>query len=220
MEKKHIIEAVKQAKAAKKKGNFIQTIDLIANLKEIDVSKEDKIEEFVKLPKGRAKPAKVCAFIGPELKDQASEVCDEVILSDNFSKWSNKRKCKKLARNCDFFIAQANIMPQVAKTFGKYLGVLGKMPNPKAGQIVPPKTNLKPLVEKLKNSVRVTVKKAPVVFCGVGNEKMSDDDIAENAIKVLNRLKSKLPRKKHNIGSVLIKTTMGKPIKIGEKSGK
>jgi len=220
MEKKDIIEAIKQAKAAKKKGKFIQTIDIAVNLKELDITKEEaKINELIQLPQGRAKPAKVCAFVGPELKDQATKLCYKVILSDNFPKWTEARKGKKLARECDFFIAQANIMPDVAKTFGRYLGVLGKMPNPKMGQIVPPKANLEPLVKRLKNSVNLTIKKSPVIPCGVGNEKMGDEQIAENINAVLERLTTKLPRGKHNIASVIVKTTMGSPIKIGEKSG-
>ena len=217
MEKSAIIEAVKQAKAAKKKGKFIQTIDVIVNLKEIDLNKpESKVDELVQLPKGRGKPAKVCALVGPELKDDAEKLCDITIISDNFTKWTDARKVKKLARQCDYFIAQANIMPDVAKTFGRFLGVLGKMPNPKAGQIVAPKANIEPLVERLRNSVRLTIKKAPTIPCAVGTEKMIDEDVAENIHAIIERLHSKLPRGKHNIGNILIKTTMGSPVKIGE----
>jgi len=221
MEKKSIVEAVKKAKAAKKKGKFTQTIDLIINLKEIDVKKEnERVEELVALPNGRSKPAKICAFVGAELKEAAEKFCDKVILSDDFAKWGDKRKNKKLARECDYFIAQANVMPLVAKTFGRFLGVLGKMPNPKFGQIVPPKANLEPLVKRLKNSVRIVAKKSPVIHCGVGNEKMTDEELAENILAVLEAVKHKLPKGEHNIASVLVKTTMGAPVKIGEESGK
>ena len=221
MEKSAIIEAVKKAKAAKKKGKFTQTIDIAVNLKEIDIEKEEsKINELLQLPHARAKPAKICAFVGPELKDDAEKLCDVVILSDNFSKWTEARKSKKLARQCDYFIAQANVMPDVAKTFGRFLGVLGKMPNPKAGQIVPPKANIEPLVKRLKNSVKLVIKKAPVIFCGVGNESMTDEQIADNITAVLERLHVRLPRGKHNIANVIVKTTMGSPVKIGEESGK
>jgi len=221
MEKKDIISAVQKAKAAKKKGKFTHSIDLIINLKELDITKEEgKIDELIELPHGRAKPAKICAFVGPELKESASKLCDVVIIADDFPKWTEARKCKKLARECDFFIAQANIMPAVAKTFGRFLGVLGKMPNPKAGQIVPPKANIEPLIKKLKNSIKITTKKAPVIHCGIGNEKMSDEEIANNINAVLERLKTRLPKGEHNIASIIIKTTMGAPIRIGEKHGK
>jgi len=220
MEKSAIIEAVKKAKAAKKKGKFTQTIDIAVNLKELDIEKEEgKVNEILQLPHARAKPAKVCAFVGHELQDSAEKFCDVVILSDTFSKWTEKRKSKKLARQCDYFIAQANVMPAVAKTFGRYLGVLGKMPNPKAGQIVSPKANIEQLVKKLKNSIKLVIKKAPVIFCGVGNETMTDEQLADNISAVLERLHTKLPRGKHNIANVIVKTTMGAPVKIGEESG-
>ncbi len=212
MDRTQILEAVKKAKASIKK-NFTQSVDLAINLKEININK-DKLEEFVVLPHGRGKPAKICAFVGPELKSDAEKFCDETILSDNFSKWEDKRKCKKLARNCDFFIAQVNIMPQVAKAFGRYLGTVGRMPNPKAGHIVTPKTNLEPLVKNLKNTIRVAIKKAPVIHCGVGNETMSDDHLTENILAVLDKVKSRLPRGQQNIKELVIKKTMGRSEKI------
>ncbi len=217
VKKDKLAAAIKAAKATEKKRKFNQTIDLIINLKEIDVAKDEaKIEEYIKLPHGRGKPARVCAFVGAELKDQADKICDVVVLSDDFPKWTSPRNCKKLARQCNFFIAQANIMPDVAKTFGRFLGPVGKMPNPKAGQIVPPKINLTPLVEGLKKTIKVAIKKSPVILCAVGSENMEDAALTENALAVLERIKAVLPKGIHNINAVLIKTTMGAPVKVSE----
>ena len=215
MEKTQILEAVKQAKSDETKRNFTQSIDLAINLKEINVDKEEgKLEEFVVLPAGRATPAKVCALIGVELKSQAEKLCDLTILSDDFVKWEEKRKCRNLARDYDFFIGQANIMPLIAKSLGRYLGPKAKMPSPKAGHILPPKINIEPLIKNLKNSIKIAIKKAPVIHCSVGDEKMSDENLTENIIAVLERVKSKLPNGQHNIKNIIIKKTMGKSVKV------
>ena len=215
VDEKKISEAITKVKKASQKRNFSQSVDLIINLKDIDISKSgEKVEEHVVLPHGSSKPAKICAFVGGELKADAEKLCDTVILDTKFDQWKDQRKFKKLARNCDFFIAQANVMPEVAKRFGKYLAPRAKMPNPKAGQVVPPKANLKPLVEKLRNTVLVQTKKVPVIQCSIGNEKMKEDELAENITTILNVLEHKLPHGKANIQTIIIKTTMGKPVKI------
>ena len=215
LDKQKIIEAIKQARTSEVKRNFSQGIDVVFNLKEIDINKEEgKLDEFVVLPHGRARPAKICAFVGPELLEQAKKFCDFFVLSDDFAKWDDARKLRKLVRDYDFFLAQANIMPLAAKTFGKYLGPLGKVPNPKAGHILPPKANLEPLVKNLKTSVRATIKKAPTIQFSIGSEKFTDEQLADNLAAVYEKVTAKLPNGKHNISEILIKTTMGRPAKV------
>jgi large subunit ribosomal protein L1 len=213
MDRAEVKKAVEEVLSKATKKKFTQSIDLAINLK-FESKESPKIDEIITVPKGKGKPAKVGAFVAAELKDQAEKLCDKTAFSDTFDQWKEPRKIKKFLRSCDFFIAQATIMPKVAQVFGKYLGPIGKMPNPKAGQLVPPKANLEPLVKKLKNSVKLTLKKSPVLHCSVGNEKMSSDDISENIVAILEALKSKLPKGAHTISSIYIKTTMGPGVKI------
>lgn len=208
-----ITKAIEEAKKGSNDRKFTQTVDLVVSLKDFDTKRTAKIEDFVMLPHGKGKENKICALVGPELKDQAEKNADKAILTEHFGDWTNKRKAKKLTRQYDFFVAQATVMPQIAQTFGKYFGPLGKMPNPKSGSVVPPTANLTPLVEKLKKTVKITISKTPVVQCAIGNEKMDSKSLAENANKVLGALESKLPRGKQQIGKVFIKTTMGKPVR-------
>ncbi|HIH14082.1 MAG TPA: 50S ribosomal protein L1 [Nanoarchaeota archaeon] len=214
MDQKKVIEAIQQVRSAEKR-KFTQGIDVILNLKELDVNKEEgKLDEFIQLPHGRARPAKVCIFVGPELKDQGQKFADLMILSDDFGKWTDARQLRKLVRDYDFFLGQANIMPLVAKAFAKYLGPLGKVPNPKAGHILPPKANLEPLIKNLRITARVTIKKAPTIQFSIGSEQMTDEQLAGNFMAVYERLTAKLPKAQHNIKEILIKTTMGKPVKV------
>ncbi|MEM0231422.1 MAG: 50S ribosomal protein L1 [Candidatus Woesearchaeota archaeon] len=215
MEKKDVLESLSEVRKNSKKRNFNQSIDLIITLKDLDVKKTDNQRDlFVILPHPPSKSVKVCALVGPESVESAKD-CHKVISQDEFPQYeADENKIKKLAKEYDFFVAQANIMPLIAKVFGKVLGRRGKMPNPKAGCIVPPKTNLKALVEKLQKTVEVKIKNAPMVQCKVGTEEMKDEEIAENIIVVFNNLLHALPNERNNIKSVIVKTTMGKPVKI------
>jgi large subunit ribosomal protein L1 len=215
MEEKQIKEALKKLRETPKR-KFKQKIDIIINLKQLDLKKvEQQVDLFLTLPKATGKKAKVCALVGPELYDQAKSVCDSAVRSDEFETYGkNKRMTQKLSNAHSFFIAQATIMPKVASAFGRVLGVRGKMPNPKAGCVVPPNANLKPLYDRLQNTVRLIAKKSLVVQALVGVEDSTDEDLIENLKYIYNNLLHALPQDKNNIKSIYIKYTMGKPIRI------
>ncbi len=219
MQKENILKALQELRKNSTKKNFNQSIDLVINLKDLDLKKpENQVDVFTQITHLRSKPVKTCAIIGPELMNSAKENCDTIITVDDFPEYrENKRKLIKLAKEHDFFIAQATIMPQIAKAFGRILGTRGKMPNPKAGCVVPPKANLKPLVEKLKKTVRILAKTQFTIRATPGDEKMEDSQITENIMNVYNALVSELPQEERNIKNILIKFTMSKPVQIKEK---
>jgi large subunit ribosomal protein L1 len=216
MEKSDIIKSLKQAKSDSKKRNFKQTVEYVVTLTGVDLKKnENKIDAFVQLHYTVGKDYKVCALVGPELQDSAKESMDMVIVTDDFDEYAqDKRKTRKLAATYDFFVGQANVMPRIAQAFGKVLGSRGKMPNPKAGCIVPPNANLQPLYDKLQKTLHIQAKTSPVVQCPVGKEDMDEEKVVDNIMSVHNTLLARLPNGKHNIKSAYIKLTMGKPVKV------
>jgi large subunit ribosomal protein L1 len=202
--KEKILEKIKELREKSKKRNFVQTFDLIVNLKEFDVKKpENKITEDIVLPHGRGSEAKVVIF-----SDSIKDVDAQVLTSADIEKIAkNKREVRRIAKDTDFFLAEPKLMPLVGKYFGQFLGPRGKMPKIITG-------NVEKLIENYKRSVRIRIKDAPVVQCLVGKENMKDEEIAENIEAVMEALKAKLPKGKQNIGKVLLKLTMSKPIKI------
>jgi large subunit ribosomal protein L1 len=215
MDDKKLKDAIVALKESKKR-NFKQSIDLIINLRGLDLKKpEHQVELFLQLPKPKGKKSKICALVGPELGDQAKSVMDNTVLQQDFDNYAqNKKLARKLAKEYDFFVAQANIMPKVASAFGRVFGPKGKMPNPKAGCIVPPNANLQPLQEKLQNTVKLSGKKAPLMQAMIGSEESSESDLFDNAKHIFNNLIHVLPQGEFNIKSAFIKHTMGKPIRI------
>ena len=182
MDKNKIINSLKTAKESSPKRNFKQTVDLIINLKDVDLKKPDQqVNTFVQLPFSRGKKLSICALTAPDMLISAKEACDEAISIEDFPKY-DKKSIKKLAEKHDFFMAQATIMPKVAAAFGRVLGPRGKMPNPKAGCVFPPAANLKQMYEKLQKTAKVATKNDPIVQCAIGKEDSKDEEIADNAM--------------------------------------
>ncbi len=216
MDSKSVNQAIAKIKADSKKRKFAQTYDLIINLKDINIKKQEgQIDIYSSLPNPIGKKIKICGLVGAELYENAQKEFDKAIQVDNFSDFQGKNKeIKKLAEEYDFFVAQGDIMAKVAQVFGRVLGPKGKMPNPKAGCVVPPKANLQAIADKLSKTVRITSKKEAIIKIGVGKEDMDDSLIEANVISSYNTLLHALPLEKNNIKSVYIKLTMGKPIPI------
>jgi len=218
MEKQQVLEALAKAKEGQKR-NFKQTVDLIINFKDLDLKKpENHLELYMPLS-NKGKNVKLCAFVGPELRENAKANMDTVIDADAFERYAKDKKAvKKLAAEHDYFIAQSNIMVKVASAFGRFLGPRGKMPNPKAGCVVPPNANLAPLAERLRKTLKISVKKDPIFQTYLGKEDTDENTIAENVLAIYKNVISHLPNEEQNIKSIYLKTTMGKAVRIGEKA--
>ncbi|HOI18395.1 MAG TPA: hypothetical protein PLX15_00855 [Candidatus Woesearchaeota archaeon] len=217
IDQKNINNAIKELRAnsTKVKRNFDESVEVIVNLKSINIKNpEEKLDYFFQL-KHPVKKMKVCALIGPEMTDDAKKVCDSVIVSNEFDSYKqDSKKIKKLAKEHDFFIAQANIMPQIAAVFGKILGTRGKMPNPKAGCIVPPKANLDQLIIKLNQTIRAQTKNDATIRAMVGKVSMDDSTLSDNIYSIIDQTIHHIPNELNNLKSIMIKTTMGKSIKV------
>lgn len=198
------LSVIKELKEKSKKRNFPQTFDLIINLKELDLKKpESKINEEIVLPYGKGKESKVVVF-SDSLKSKEAII----LTSNDLEKLARqKREAKKLAQETDFFLAEAKLMPVVGRILGQSLGPKGKIPKVLSGDV----SNL---IKNYKKTVRVRIKESPVLQCAIGNEQMKDEEIVENITALLKSLETKLPKGKNNIGNVLLKLTMSKPIKL------
>lgn len=216
IDKKNILTAITELKKNSKKRNFIQNYDLIITLKNLDLKKpEQKVDFYTVLHHNKGKKLKIAAFVDMQLYESAKKVFDLVLLPEEFEKYTDKKSAKKLAENYDYFVAQANIMPQVAKHFGKILGSRGKMPNPKAGCVIPPKgSNLDQLYSNLQKTARIITKNNLMIQTTVGNEDLKDEEIAINALDVVKQLISHLINHENNISRMYLKLTMSKPIEI------
>lgn len=189
-----------------KKRNFEQSVDLIINLKGIDV-KRDNVNAVISLPH-KIKDKRVCGFFTK--KTSAVKTVTDL----DFPKYKDKKELKNLIKDFDFFIAEAKLMPSVATTFGKVLGPTGKMPSPQLGILpVVDDASIKNVLEKINKSVKIKAKEASIKI-QIGKEKMDDQQIIENASAVYNGIVNALPIKKDNVRKVMLKLSMSKPIVV------
>jgi large subunit ribosomal protein L1 len=205
--KQEIMEAVKKAKDESKPRNFTQSVDVVINIKDLDVKKpENRIEEEIFLPNGRGKAVKIAFIADGELALQAKNPgADLVIDKDELEDLGKDRKAaKKMANQYNFFVAQADMMPLVGRFLGPVLGPRKKMPRP-----VPITAKPDPIMDRLKNTVKIRVKDQPVVQAIVGSQEMEDEMIADNIEAILNVLDQKLEKGRNQIKSIYVKTTMG-----------
>lgn len=212
MEKEQVQKVLNELKRQAKK-KFLQSYDLIINLKGINV-KLTPVDAFVTVPHSKGRKLKIAAFVSQELIEQANKFCDLVIKEQDFPKYADKKVAKRLAEDYDLFIAQMNLMGKIAGAFGKVLGTKGKMPNPKMGCVVPPNANLEMVVKKLNLTVHLAAKKATNLQCIVGKENQPDNEIVENVIAIYNNVLKQLPNEVQSIKNVSLKLTMGKPVRV------
>lgn len=207
-------EKLSEALAKSEKKKFTQSVELVINLKEVDISKPEKrFTETIELPRGlNGKSRKVAVIASGSLALEASRSpnVDKVIEKPEIEGLiGNKKAAKKLAREYDYFLVEASLMPVAARALGAALGSLGKSPVP-----IPPGTNIDSFAAKFKRSVTVRLRKIPQVSCMIGTETMPVQELLENANAVISRVVEKLERKWANVKSIYIKTSMGKPIKV------
>ena len=212
LDKKTLLDAVKEAKEKSGQKKFNQTVDLILDIKEIDMkAPEGKIQEIVELPHATAKPNKICVVASGETALKARRAnADNVIERSDLDGLAGKKKdLRKIASTYDVFISEASMMQIVGRTLGPVLGPRGKMPIP-----IPPNADLAALIEKHRKTIVVRMRNQPIIQTTIGTQNQSDEELVDNIQAVLRVLEGKLKRGLKNIEMVFIKTSMGTPVKI------
>ena len=198
-------KTLEELRRINKKRRFDQSVDLIINLKDFD-PKRESLEIFIILPHGPKK--KIAGFLehpSPHVYSITKNEIERLSVAD----------LRKLAKQYDFFVANAKLMPLIAQKFGKVLGSLGKMPDPKLGAVLLQESDkaIAEVAEKLSRAVKIKAKE-PSLKLMIGKESMPDEEIIENANAVMRALIPALPKKEANLKSILLKFTMSKPVKV------
>ena len=210
--KEEILRALEGMRANSEERGFKQAVDLIINLKELDLRRpENRVNLNVNLPHGTGREQGVCVFATGDLALRARRAgVDLVVDQDQLRELSSNRKeAKKLLSKYDIFLAEASLMPTVGRVAGPILGPKGKMPTP-----VPPNAPIEQVIERQKKIVLVRSRDKPLIQLSVGTEDMDEKNLSENIEAVLSALIGGLKRGIGNIRSVYVKTSMGEPVRL------
>jgi large subunit ribosomal protein L1 len=212
LDRKTLLNAVKEAKANSGERKFNQTVELILHIKEIDMkSPEGRIQAVVDLPHVTGKPNRICVVASGELALKARQAEADVVVEkpDLEAYAGNKKQLRKLANTYDVFLSEAPLMPLVGRVMGPALGPRGKLPVP-----VPPNADITGLITKHRKTVVVKMRNQPLIQCPVGTADMKEEELVDNMQAILRLVEGKLKRGLKNVKVAFVKTSMGKPVEI------
>ena len=212
-------ELIRQARDEATQRRFNQSVDLTLVLKDIDVKKGFNINEVVTLPHKPSRQATICVVGSGNLCTRARKAqVDKVIEQEELDRLgTNKREARKVVRAHDFFLSDTSLMAAVGRSLGQFLGPKGKMPTP-----LPYGAPIESMVTRFRISVRARAKNQLNISTKIGDEKMNDSQLVENANAVITAIEKKLPQGEKNIRNTLVKFSMGraaKLISVKEKGG-
>ena len=202
---------------------FDESLDVSINLRDVDIKNpQNRINTEFLLPNPIYSPKglKVCFITDGdqlvEAKNQGYYSCDKEFLDDLNKK--DKKAKKQFVKQYDSFICRTDLMKDVARVLGRFLGQSGKMPkpSPKGYGIVSPSEKIERIIENYQRRIILSTKKAPIVQTAFGKKSITPEKNKENLISLINFIESQLPNGQGNIKSIYLKTTMGKSTKVEE----
>ena len=206
----NIVQTLKEALENRKERKFVESVELQVILRDFNPEREKRFNATTVLNSNTKSNIKfvVVGTIGHI--EQAKKMGIDAISKDDLKKFNNEAKLiKKWARKYDAILITDSINREVTKLVGRYITSVGKLPS-----TINEKETVEKKVNELMKTIRFRVKKSPWVAQSIGVANSSLEDLKANLTKSINFLISLLPKGWHNIKSMTVKTTMGKPQKL------
>ncbi|CAK9781287.1 60s ribosomal protein l1-a [Cutaneotrichosporon oleaginosum] len=201
-----------QKEGVGKKRNFVETIELQIGLKNYDPQRDKRFSGTVKLPHVPRPRMQLCILADAMDVDRAKQLDEELAFMtvEDLKKLNkNKKLVKKLAQKYDAFLASEALIKQIPRLLGPGLSKAGKFPTP-----VSHSEDLGRKVTEVKSTIKFQLKKVLCLGVAVGHVDMEEDQIMQNTMLSINFLISLLKKQWQNVGSLHLKSTMGKPQRL------
>ena len=196
----------------KKARKFTESVELQIGLKDYDPQKDKRFAGSVRLPHIPRPGLKICLIGDAKHLDIVKAQGIKVDAVDfDFLKTFNKDKklVKKWAKQYAMLLASDSLVKKIPTVLGPILNRIGMFP-----QVVTHNEDLKTKVDDSRASIKFQLQKVTCLAVAIGNEKMTEEELRQNISMGVNFLASLLKKGWHNLKSVHIKTTMGKPYKL------
>jgi large subunit ribosomal protein L1 len=207
-----IIDAIQAAKEKAPERKFTESVDISINLKNIDMAQpKNRIDQIILLPHGNGNPAKIAVLGSGDIVTQGKDAGVDIIIGpDEIERLGGEpREARRVANEYNFFLAETGVMPLVGRWLGPRLGPRGRMPQPITTEV-----DIRPMVERLRKSVRVRTKDKKTFSAKIGTTAMSDGELTDNMDAILTRVEASLEQGAFQIKSVYVKTTMGPAVRV------
>lgn len=193
-----------------KKRNFLETVELQVGLKNYDPQRDKRFSGSLKLPQVPRPNMTICIFGDAFDVDRAKSVGVDAMSVDDLKKLNkNKKLIKKLAKKYNAFIASEVLIKQVPRLLGPQLSKAGKFPTP-----VSHNDDLYSKVTDVRSTIKFQLKKVLCLAVAIGNVEMDEDVLTNQIMMAANFLVSLLKKNWQNVGSLVIKSTMGPSFRI------
>lgn len=203
-------QAVEEAVEESKERGFTESVDLIFNFRDVDLSDpNNRFNEDIKLPYQADEDITV-AVIGDSITneaDNADEKISEQELEDEY--FDEPSNAKDLAERHTFLLAEAPLMPKIGSQLGQVFGPRNMMPDP-----VQPGEDPSDDIEDLRNTVTLRLAQDPLMQVKIGNEEQDLENVAMNADTIYEFVSGQMPKGDNNLKSVIVKTTMGPTVEV------
>ena len=200
------------SKEGSKERKFKESIELQVGLKDYDTQKDKRFAGSQKMPNMVRPKLKIC-LIGDAkhgMEHKSNNVDIDFIDLDELKKFNKEKKpIKKWAKQYALLIATDVLVKKIPVVLGPILNRIGRFP-----QIATHNEPLQVQVDSIRSTVKFQLKKVTCLACAIGTADMDEDQIRQNLLLSLNFLVSLLKKGWHNLKSVNIKTTMGKPFRL------
>ena len=159
---------------------FDSSVDIDVRLG-VDPRKADQmVRGVVTLPHGTGKEVRVLVLCTPDKEEEAKAAGADYVGLDEYI-----TKIEQGWTDIDVIITMPSVMAKVGR-LGKVLGPRGLMPNPKSGTVTP---DVAKAVKEVKaGKIDFKVDKTGIIHTSVGKVSFGTDQLAQNAVEVINTL--------------------------------
>jgi len=199
------LEAIHSTPAAK----FDESVDIAMNLGVDPKHADQMVRGAIVLPHGTGKATRVLVFAKGEKEQEARDAGADHVGAEEIAKKIQDEGWLEFDR----VIATPDMMGVVGR-LGRVLGPRGLMPNPKLGTVTMDVGTA--VSEQKAGKVEYRVDKSGIIHCSIGRRSFSAEDLAENAMALLDVIQKAKPAstKGTYMKKIAVSTTMGPGTKV------
>jgi large subunit ribosomal protein L10Ae len=192
------------------KRKFQETVDMQVGIKDYDPQKDKRFNGTIRMKYCPRPNMKVCVLGDAKRVEEAdSKGYPRMDVEQLKSFNKNKKLVKKFAAKYSAFVAAEALIKQIPRILGPGLNKAGKFPS-----LLSSGASMDEKINEIRSNVKFQLKKVLGLGVAVGHTGMTQSELVQNISLAANFLVGLLKKNWQNIGSLVIKSTMGPAIPI------